>query len=440
MSSPPPAAVHGSSRRRLAWLAGAVLSAAAAIAALLIALREPGRPKLVRIATGTRGGTFLPLGTVLAEGLGDDLRGTTFRALESPGGVASVRMLESRRAELALLSNHVAGSGALRLIAPLYEETLQVVVRRGAGIATPFDLRGRRVSLGPRGSGTETIARAVLTHFGLSARDVRARHLSMQDAAEAFERSQLDAAFMVAGMRTPAVDRLLAQDGFALLSLGAPGEVGSALEGIRLDAPFFAVTTIPVHAYGRQPSEPVGTISVRALLVARADLPDDLVYAITESLFEHKVELSAENQLLAHLTERLDLSLSPYPLHPGADQYYRRAEPTFIERYVDEISLAITVGALLWSAAAALAAARRGRRRARIEERFRSARELAVRARSLDDPDAMRAARDQLVAFRERAIEDLAAEQLDANDAFVILQDYVTAQIAELERRITPLA
>ena len=67
-----------------------------------------------------------------------------------------------------------------------------------------------------------------------------------------------------------------------LLSLGEPGRVGSALDGIRLDAPFFAVTAIPEHAYGRQPAAPVGTISVRALLVVRADLDDDLVHAITD--------------------------------------------------------------------------------------------------------------------------------------------------------------
>lgn len=442
MTSPPgsTADANRERRRRILWLAGAVLSLGAAVAVLFVVLKEPGRPELVRIATGTRGGTFLPLGRVLAEGLEEDLRGTRFETLESPGGVASVRMLEARRVELALISNHVAGSGALRLIAPLYEETLQVVVRRDAGIATPFDLRGRRVSIGPRGSGTETISHTVLAHFGLGRDAIRARHLSMEEAAEALERGELDAAFMVAGMRTPAVDRLLSREDFELLSLGAPGEVGSALEGIRLDAPFFAVTTIPANAYGRQPVAPIGTISVRALLVARTDLPDGVVFEITQALFEHKVELAAENQLLAHLTEHFDLALSPYPLHPGADAYYRRDEPTFFHVYVEEISLAITLAALIWSAIAALAAARRGRRRARIEHRFASAQRIAIRARSAEDPDEMRALRDELVAFREQALEDLAAEQLEANEAFVILQDYVTAQIAEIERRISPAA
>ena len=57
-------------------------------------------------------------------------------------------MLERGEADLALLSNHVHGAGSLRLIAPLCEETLQVVVRRDAGIVLPHDLLGKRISVG----------------------------------------------------------------------------------------------------------------------------------------------------------------------------------------------------------------------------------------------------------------------------------------------------
>ncbi len=431
-----PAESASDRRRRIALLAIAILALAVAAGVLFAVLRSPGRPKEIRIATGTRGGTFLPLGRVLAHGLHEDLRGMRFKALESPGGVASVEMLEQRRADLALISNHVEGSGALRLIAPLYQETLQVVVRRDAAIETPFDLRGKRVSVGPEGSGTETIATEVMTHFGIARAQIEPVHMTLQEAAEALERGEISCAFMVAGMRTPAVDRLLRRRDMMLLSLGDPSEVGSALEGVRLDAPFFEVTTIPRNAYGREPAAPVGTIAVRALLVARADLPEDVVYEITESLFEHKVELATENELLAHLSERFDLALSPYPLHAGADRYYRRDEPTLLKKYADELGLLITIGALIWSAISALAAARRGSRRSRIEHRLGLARALAARARAASDPDELSAVHDELIALREQALEDLEQERLDANDGFRILQDYVSDQIARLERRL----
>lgn len=422
--------------RRIALLGVAGLAIAAAVAISAMWLTGPSRPREIRIATGLRGGTFLPLGETLARGLGEDLRGTRFEAIESAGGLASVRLLDEHHAELALLSNHVQGSGTLRLIAPLYEETLQIVVRRDAAIASAFDLRGHRVSVGPEGSGTETITAEILAHFGVGLEQITVRHFSMLEAAEALERGELDAAFMVAGMRTPAVDRLLARDDMALLSLGEPGRVGSALEGIRLDAPYFTVTTIPENAYGAQPAAPVGTISVQALLVTRADVSEEAIFAITESLFQHKVELASEMELLSHLTERFDLAISPYPLHAGADRYYRRDEPTLLQRYTDQISLAITLGAIAWSALSALRAWRTRRRRSRIEHRYGAAQALAATARAASEPERMRELREKLIEMRERALGDLADEQLDPNEAFVILQDYLTTQIAELERRL----
>jgi TRAP transporter TAXI family solute receptor len=418
---------------------GLVRAHALLLLALAVIACGRGRPREIRIATGLRGGTFLPLGETLARGFSHDVHGVRFTAIESPGSVASLEMLDRGEAQMALVSNHVPASSAVRLVAVLYEETLQVVVRDDAAIATPFDLRGHRVSVGASGSGTESIANAVLHHFGIEEGSLDRRNTSTTDAADALERGELDAAFFVAGMRTPIIDRLLARTDLHLLSLGDPSRVGSSLEGIRLDAPYFAVAAIPEHAYGRQPTEPIGTITVRACLVVRSDLDEDLVYDVTQSLFDHKVELATEQRLLSHLTETFDRALSPYALHPGADRYYRRSDPTFVQRYTDQISLGITVGALVWSAITAFTSARRARRRDRVEARLTEVAAIALRGQKAATRRERQAAIDALVEARDRALAELAAEKLDANDSFVILQQYVAARIAELERGLAAL-
>ena len=131
----------------------AVAALTAALGAIAYALTLHDGPHEIRIATGLRGGTFLPLGETLARAFSHDVHGTHFSAIESPGSVASLAMLERGDAQLALVSNHVEASSRVRLVAVLYEETLQVVVRRDAGIATPFDLRSHRVSVGADASG-----------------------------------------------------------------------------------------------------------------------------------------------------------------------------------------------------------------------------------------------------------------------------------------------
>jgi hypothetical protein len=137
---------------------------------------------------------------------------------------------------------------------------------------------------------------------------------------------------------------------------------------------------------------------------------------------------------LSHLSERYDPALSPYPVHPGADHYYRRDEPSFVQRYMNEITFAITVGALLWSAFSALRAARRQKQRNRVENYLIAARNVVSATGDAGEAELLEARR-RLVETREKAIGELADEKLDANDAFAILLDYRASQIAELDRR-----
>lgn len=102
---------------------------------------------------------------------------------------------------------------------------------------------------------------------------------------------------------------------------------------------------------------------------------------------------------------------------------------------MNEISLAVTLGALLWSGISAFAAARRQSRRSRIETHYAAARQLAMTAENADTPAALAEARAQLVQARERALDELASEMLDPNEGYVILQDYLSARIAEIDRQ-----
>lgn len=190
-----------SARRALIAVAAVVL----AVALYLGFSRRAQKKVTLRIATGQRGGTFLPLGEALAKAFGGDLKNVSPTVLESPGSNASVEMLEKGDVEIALVSSNSQAGGRVTLIAPLYPETLQIVVRKSANVAAPGDLAGKRISIGPAGSGTETIAWQVMTHFGLRNDQVQARNMALLEAVDALEKSTLDVAFVVAGMRASAV-------------------------------------------------------------------------------------------------------------------------------------------------------------------------------------------------------------------------------------------
>jgi TRAP transporter TAXI family solute receptor len=391
-------------------------------------------PAAIRIATGSKGGTYLPLGTAIADVLNERLPGVRASVLETAGSLDNIRRLEAREVEAALVQNDTPGGSGVRSIAPLYEEVLHIIVPREGPIQGIEDLRGKRVSIGPAGSGTEGIARIVFAHFGLS--DVDERHLALSAAAAAFERSEIDAIFALTGLRAPAIAGLLARTGARLLSLGDPERLGSPIEALRIDAPYLLSAVIPQATYGRTPPAPVGTLGVQALFVVREDLPENLVHAITQAIFEEKVRLAEREKVVARLSEHFDPGEIRFPLHSGAVRYYKREGPAFIQQWAETISLGITVLVLLGSGIFTMREALRRWKKNRIDVYYLEIRDIGNRIRAARSVEELLALKEKLGSLRLQAFEELVAERLEANESFTIFQDYLRSQLLELESQI----
>ena len=134
-----------------------------------------------RIGTGSTGGTYFPIGGLIANAISNPPgarpcdrggscgpMGLIAVAQSTDGSIANVEAIRAGRLESGLAQADIAywaykglrvfkGKGKqvekLRAIANLYPEAVHVVVRRDAKIAKIADLRGKRVSLGPRDSG-----------------------------------------------------------------------------------------------------------------------------------------------------------------------------------------------------------------------------------------------------------------------------------------------
>lgn len=387
------------------------------------------------LVTGQRGGVYHPVGlelerTLRAQGLSFGMEVRT-----SAGAVENLRLLEEGSAQLGIVTNDSVGASHVRLLAPLFEEHAHLVVHRGASIRSLLDLRGRRVSLGLRGSASAHVATQVLAHFDVHPEQFDARYLSVHDAVEQFRAGTLDAVFALGGLRMGPIDELVHTADATLLTLGDASQPGSVLEAIRLDAPYVSLSTIPQGAYGTEPPTPIGTVSVTALLVARDDVPERQVYELTRGLFTGRAAMGQRQRVLARINEQFDATRSPFSLHAGAEAYYRRNDPPFVSRYANELSLGVTVGALLWSAATALRATQKRRKKTRIEAYFaelHSLREALEGARLPEDFDRLDARVD---ALSTRALGELATERLDANESYAIFQREREELEHELERR-----
>ena len=309
------------------------------------ALADTTEMRLFRIGTGGSGGTYYPIGGLVALAISNPpgsrscesggscgVPGLVAIAQSSNGSVANVRAVQSGVLESAFAQSDVAywaftGSGSfrnegpaarLRTIASLYPESIHLVTRRESGIRTVRDLRGKRVSLDEPGSGTLTDARIVLEAFGLNTGDFEAEYIKPGVAAEKMLNDQIDAFFFVAGYPAPSISRLAAEKEIYLVPLEG-AEVHELIDTHR----FFSETVIPENSY--EGVGPTPTLSVGAQLITSSELDEELVYEITKSLWNTNSRWLLDNGHAKGRSITLETALEGIatPLHPGAELFYR---------------------------------------------------------------------------------------------------------------------
>ena len=301
--------------------------------------------RFFRIGTGGVAGTYYPIGGLIADiissppgarpcnkGGSCGVPGLVAIAQSSNGSVANVNAIKSGELESGFVQSDVAywaytGTGIfedqgkvenLRAIANLYPESVHIVARKDAQIASVRDLAGKRVSLDEPGSGTLVDARIILGAFGLSESDLQAEYIKPSPAVAQIRDNQLDAYIIVAGYPTGSVVELSASVGADLVPIDGP-EVDALLENYQ----FFARDLIPAGTYEGIGETP--TISVGAQWVVGAEVDEELVYGITKALWHETARQLLDNGHAKGKAITLETALDgvAIPLHPGAERYYR---------------------------------------------------------------------------------------------------------------------
>ena len=133
----------------------------------------------------------------------------------------------------------------LRLIANLYPESIHLVVKKGSGIKTVADLKGKRVALDEPGSGTLINARLVLAAYGVKESDIKPEYIKPNQAGDKLKDGSLDAFFFVGGAPAGAIAELASSGtGIELVPIDGP-----QAEALREASPWFAVDTIAADTY-----------------------------------------------------------------------------------------------------------------------------------------------------------------------------------------------
>ena len=287
-----------------------------------------------RIGTGGTAGTYYPIGGMIANAVSVPGK-IVATAQASNGSLANVNAVAGGSMESGFSQSDVAtwaqkGTGIfegktnipdLRLIANLYPETVHVVVKKGSGIKTISDLKGKRVAMDEPGSGTLVNARLILAAYGIKETDIKPEYIKPNQAGDKMKDGALDAFFFVGGAPAGAISELASSGaGIELLPIDGP-----QAEGLRMASPFFANDTVPAATY--KDVAGVATLSVGAQWVTSVKADTDTVYQITKALYSEATQktLAAGHAKGKLITLKNAVMGAGIPFHPGAEKFYKEA-------------------------------------------------------------------------------------------------------------------
>jgi hypothetical protein len=298
-------------------------------AGTLIAFAAPAAAQQqLSIATGGTGGVYYPMGGGLAEVINNHVEGYAATAEVTGASVENMGLIATGDADMALgLADTVAqaqtGTGRfegqqlemIRGLASMYANMIQIVTLEGSGITSLEDLRGKRVSVGAPGSGTEVNAEVVLSANGITYDDIDEQRLNFNETADALANGDIDAGFWSVGAPTSSILNLATTQDIVMIEL-TDEQMAAAQEA----QPLFARTTLSGGTY--EGVDDTMVLGVPNVLAVSSEMSDDLAYAITSAMFENIADLQAVHPAANQTTIQFTLDATPVPLHPGAIRYY----------------------------------------------------------------------------------------------------------------------
>jgi TRAP transporter TAXI family solute receptor len=299
------------------------------LAALTLGVYARGGTQQIRMATGGNTGTYYAYGSAVGQILTEKTKIPI--TIQSTGASkANIQLIAAGEVELAIVQNDVmdyAYRGVdlfngekitdFTAMAALYAEVCQVVANPAAGIRTVADLKGKNVSVGDAGSGTEFNARQILEAYGISFDDINKQNLSFGASADALRDNKLDAFFCVAGAPTTAIVDLAIGKDIVVLDID-----DAHAAQLRQKYPFYTQFPVPAGSYRGQSGE-IKTVAVKATFVVSKKIPEDTVYQLTKNLFESRNEIISAHAKGTELSTAYAVDGISIPFHPGAEKYFQ---------------------------------------------------------------------------------------------------------------------
>nr|WP_156412778.1 TAXI family TRAP transporter solute-binding subunit [Pseudohongiella spirulinae] len=290
------------------------------------------------LTTATTGGAYYPIGVAIATITKSQLgptEGITLSAISSAGSLENIKLLRDNQAQFALLQGPFAAWGwngegpisrpqtHLRSVAAVWLNVEHFVLMSDLvqnGTIRDLDtLDGQRFVLGARNSGAEQTGRYILESLGIDYESkMNFAWMGYGGAANAIQDGNVVGMNVPAGAPVSAITQAFAQmgDRISLLNFTEQDLVDINRRYDLWDWYDFAPGTYPNQ------DEPVRSIASPNVLAVRDDVPEEVVYHITKTIWENLGALQDIHAATRDMQLQRAVRGLGAPLHPGAIRYY----------------------------------------------------------------------------------------------------------------------
>jgi hypothetical protein len=310
------------SKRTLAIAAGIAVLATAAFA----------QARQLVIATGGTGGVYYPLAGGFGAILAKEVPGLTATAEVTGGSVDNMKLIGAMKADVAFtqvdtavdamngVDKFASGKVPVRSLVVMYPNIMQIVTLESTGIAKFDDLKGKRVSTGSPGSGTEIYAFRLIEAAGLDKdKDMKRERLGAAESANALKDGKIDAFFFVAGVPTSAITDVAATPNTKMRLIDHDQLVPKIVAKY---GPVYSAITIPAGSYPNQATAAKMT-TVWNLMTVHEKMGEDLAYTLTKTMLEKREDLSKVHKEGGNIVAANQKNANAgIPWHPGALKYF----------------------------------------------------------------------------------------------------------------------
>jgi len=202
-------------------------------------------------------------------------------------------------------------------MAIMYPNLLQVVVLKKSGITNIEQVKGKKISSGSPGSGTNFMAETVFKALGIALDSYKDSRLSFTETGNALRDGTIDVGFWSVGPGTSSILDLATTHDIHIISF-TPAQQKQIMAANKE----YSAVDLAGGVY-KGVDNAIPTIGVWNVMICQASLNTDLVYKLVKALYEHQGYLLKIHPSASYTTAENAVKYSPIPLHPGTIKYLK---------------------------------------------------------------------------------------------------------------------